>query len=178
LHKIYGTKIKRGRKSPLLLSMINRKEIEGLVEERIQELNNGLYVVEMTISSSNVIRIELDKLQGGVIVADCVSVSRNVEHNLDREKADFELHVSSAGLDKPLRHINQYVKNIGRELEVFRKDGTKVEGEIVKVSDDRIVLSSSEMQIVENKKKKERVEVINEILLADIKEAKIVISFK
>ncbi|NBR13114.1 MAG: ribosome assembly cofactor RimP [Flavobacteriales bacterium] len=158
--------------------MINRKEIEGLVEERIQELNNGLYVVEMTISSSNVIRIELDKLQGGVTVTDCMSVSRNVEHNLDREKADFELHVSSAGLDKPLRHINQYVKNIGRELEVFRKDGTKVEGEIVKVSDDRIVLSSSEMQIVENKKKKERVEVINEILLADIKEAKIVISFK
>lgn len=158
--------------------MINRKEIEGLVEERIQELNNGLYVVEMTISSSNVIRIELDKLQGGVTVTDCVSVSRNVEHNLDREKADFELHVSSAGLDKPLRHINQYVKNIGRELEVFKKDGTKVEGEIVKVSDDRIVLSSTEMQIVENKKKKERVEVINEILLADIKEAKIVISFK
>ena len=158
--------------------MINRKEIEGLVEERIQELNNGLYVVEMTISSSNVIRIELDKLQGGVTVTDCVSVSRNVEHNLDREKADFELHVSSAGLDKPLRHINQYVKNIGRELEVFKKDGTKVEGVIVKVSDDRIVLSSTEMQIVENKKKKERVEVINEILLADIKEAKIVISFK
>lgn len=158
--------------------MINRKEIEGLVEERIQELNNGLYVVEMTISSSNVIRIELDKLQGGVTVTDCVSVSRNVEHNLDREKADFELHVSSAGLDKPLRHINQYVKNIGRELEVFKKDGTKVEGEIVKVSDDRIVLSSTEMQIVENKKKKERIEVINEILLADIKEAKIVISFK
>lgn len=158
--------------------MISRKEIEGLVEERIQELNNGLYVVEMTISSSNVIRIELDKLQGGVTVTDCVSVSRNVEHNLDREKADFELHVSSAGLDKPLRHINQYVKNIGRELEVFKKDGTKVEGEIVKVSDDRIVLSSTEMQIVENKKKKERVEVINEILLADIKEAKIVISFK
>jgi ribosome maturation factor RimP len=158
--------------------MINRKEIEGLVEERIQELNNGLYVVEMTISSSNVIRIELDKLQGGVTVTDCVSVSRNVEHNLDREKADFELHVSSAGLDKPLRHINQYVKNIGRDLEVFKKDGTKIEGEIVKVSDDRIVLSSTEMQIVENKKKKERVEVINEILLADIKEAKIVISFK
>lgn len=158
--------------------MINRKEIEGLVEERIQELNNGLYVVEMTISSSNVIRIELDKLQGGVTVTDCVSVSRNVEHNLDREKADFELHVSSAGLDKPLRHINQYVKNIGRDLEVFKKDGTKIDGEIVKVSDDRIVLSSTEMQIVENKKKKERVEVINEILLADIKEAKIVISFK
>jgi len=92
--------------------MIDRKEIERLVEERIQELDNGLYVVEMTISSTNVIRIEIDKINGGVTVSDCVSVSRNVEHNLDREKADFELHVSSAGLDKPFRHINQYIKNV------------------------------------------------------------------
>jgi ribosome maturation factor RimP len=90
--------------------MIDRKEIERLVEERIQELDNGLYVVEMTISSTNVIRIEIDKINGGVTVADCVSVSRNVEHKLDREKADFEFHVSSAGLDKPFRHINQYIK--------------------------------------------------------------------
>ena len=158
--------------------MINRKEIERLVEERIQELDNGLYVVEMTISSSNVIRIEIDKINGGVTVADCVSVSRNVEHNLDREKADFELHVSSAGLDKPFRHINQYIKNTGRTINVVQKDGKVIEGKIVKVSDDRIVLSCEEMQLLEGKKRKEKVEVIYEIMLTEIKEANIVISFK
>jgi ribosome maturation factor RimP len=158
--------------------MINRKEIERLVEERIQELDNGLYVVEMTISSTNVIRIEIDKINGGVTVADCVSVSRNVEHNLDREKADFELHVSSAGLDKPFRHINQYIKNTGRTINVVQKDGKVIEGKIVKVSDDRIVLSCEEMQLLEGKKRKEKVEVIYEIMLTEIKEANIVISFK
>ena len=106
--------------------MIDRKQIEHLVEERIQELDNGLYVVEMTISSTNVIRIEIDKINGGVTVADCVSVSRNVEHNLDREKADFELHVSSAGLDKPFRHINQYIKNVGRTINVQTKDNRTI----------------------------------------------------
>lgn len=158
--------------------MIDRKEIERLVEERIQELDNGLYVVEMTISSSNVIRIEIDKINGGVTVADCVSVSRNVEHNLDREKADFELHVSSAGLDKPFRHINQYIKNTGRTINVVQKDGKVIEGKIVKVSDDRIVLSCEVMQLLEGKKRKEKVEVIYEIMLTEIKEANIVISFK
>ncbi|MBU3658673.1 MAG: ribosome assembly cofactor RimP [Flavobacteriales bacterium] len=158
--------------------MIDRKEIERLVEERIQELDNGLYVVEMTISSSNVIRIEIDKINGGVTVADCVSVSRNVEHNLDREKADFELHVSSAGLDKPFRHINQYIKNIGRTINVVQKDGKVIEGKIVKVADDRIILSCEEMQLLEGKKRKEKVEVIYEIMLTEIKEANIVISFK
>ena len=158
--------------------MINRKEIERLVEERIQELDNGLYVVEMTISSSNVIRIEIDKINGGVTVADCVSVSRNVEHNLDREKADFELHVSSAGLDKPFRHINQYIKNVGRTINVQTKDNRTIEGEIVKVADEKIILSAEEMQLLEGKKKKEKVEVIYEIMLTEIKEANIVISFK
>lgn len=158
--------------------MIDRKEIERLVEERIQKLDNGLYVVEMTISSSNVIRIEIDKINGGVTVADCISVSRNVEHNLDREKADFELHVSSAGLDKPFRHINQYIKNIGRTINVVQKDGKVIEGKIVKVADDRIILSCEEMQLLEGKKRKEKVEVIYEIMLTEIKEANIVISFK
>jgi len=158
--------------------MIDRKEIERLVEERIQELDNGLYVVEMTISSSNVIRIEIDKINGGVTVADCVSVSRNVEHNLDREKADFELHVSSAGLDKPFRHINQYIKNVGRIINVQTKDGRTIEGEIVKVAAEKIILSAEEMQLLEGKKKKEKVEVIYEIMLTEIKEANIVISFK
>ncbi len=158
--------------------MIDRKEIEHLVEERIQELDNGLYVVEMTISSTNVIRIEIDKINGGVTVADCVSVSRNVEHNLDREKADFELHVSSAGLDKPFRHVNQYIKNVGRTINVVTKDGRTIEGEIVKVADEKIILSAEEMQLLEGKKKKEKVEVIYEIMLTEIKEANIVISFK
>jgi ribosome maturation factor RimP len=158
--------------------MIDRKEIERLVEERIQELDNGLYVVEMTISSTNVIRIEIDKINGGVTVSDCVSVSRNVEHNLDREKADFELHVSSAGLDKPFRHINQYIKNVGRTINVKTKDGRTIEGEIVKVADEKIILSTEEMQLLEGKKKKEKVEVIYEIMLTEIKEANIVISFK
>ncbi len=158
--------------------MIDRKEIEHLVEERIQELDNGLYVVEMTISSTNVIRIEIDKINGGVTVADCVSVSRNVEHNLDREKADFELHVSSAGLDKPFRHVNQYIKNVGRTINVVTKDGRTIEGEIVKVGDEKIILSAEEMQLLDGKKKKEKVEVIYEIMLTEIKEANIVISFK
>jgi len=158
--------------------MIDRKEIERLVEERIQELDNGLYVVEMTISTTNVIRIEIDKINGGVTVGDCVSVSRNVEHNLDREKADFELHVSSAGLDKPFRHINQYIKNVGRTINVKTKDGRTIEGEIVKVADEKIILSAEEMQLLEGKKKKEKVEVIYEIMLTEIKEANIVISFK
>ena len=144
----------------------------------MNELNNGLYIVELTISSANSIHVEIDKIVGGVTVTDCVSVSRNVEHNLDRDEEDFELHVSSAGLDKPLRHINQYIKNIGRRVEIVRKDGEKLEGEIIKITDDTMIIKDQVSKQIENKKKKVLVEEVTEVHFSDVKESKIVISFK
>lgn len=158
--------------------MLDKKIIKSLAEERINELNNGLYIVELSVSSNNVIQVEIDKLKGGVSVEDCISVSRNIEHNLDRDKEDFELHVSSAGLDKPLRHVNQYAKNVGRILSVLGIDGKMQEGELVKVIEDRVVLRAMTKKLDEKKKKKIRMEEILEYPFSQIKEAKIVISFK
>jgi ribosome maturation factor RimP len=158
--------------------MISKEIIKNLAEERISELNNGLYIVELSVSSTNVIHLELDKLKGGVTVEDCVSVSRNVEHNLDREIEDFELHVSSAGLDKPLRHINQYIKNIGRNVQVVLKSGEKIEGEILKVMDETLILESKSMKKLDVKKRKELVTEYHELPFNEFKEAKIVVSFK
>jgi len=158
--------------------MITKKLVTELAEERMAERDNGLFIVELTISSRNVIRLELDKHEGGVTVEDCVSVSRNIEHNLDRESQDFELHVSSAGLDKPLRVHAQYVKNVGRGLELKLKSGEHTEGTLTEVKDDSIVITNEEKREIEGKKKKETVEVQREIPFVDIVEARIVISFK
>lgn len=144
----------------------------------MDELNSGLYIVELSVSSNNVIQVEIDKLKGGVSVEDCISVSRNIEHNLDRDKEDFELHVSSPGLDKPLRHVNQYAKNVGRILSVVGIDGKMQEGELVKVIEDGVVLRTMSKKLDEKKKKKIRIEEILEYSFSQIKEAKIVISFK
>jgi ribosome maturation factor RimP len=158
--------------------MITKKLVTELAEARMKERDNGLFIVELTISPANVIRLELDKYEGGVTVEDCVSVSRNIEHNLDRESQDFELHVSSAGLDKPLRVHAQYVKNVGRELDVKLKSKEKTTGRLAEVSEKGIVLERTEKQQVEGKKKKEMVTVREELAFADIAEARIVISFK
>lgn len=175
----------RGRKSPLFIGMISKQRVRELAEERIKERDERLFIVELSISSTNVIRLELDKTEGNVSIEDCMSVSRNVEHNLDREAADFELHVSSAGLDKPLRVLAQYRKNIGRDLDVKvknteeGKNGTvKTSGKLVEVSETGIVLERTEKRAVEGKKKKEVVVLQDAIAFSDINEAKIVISFK
>jgi ribosome maturation factor RimP len=158
--------------------MLDQKLIQALIDERIAELDNGLYVVDLRISPTNVIHVELDKLKGGVSVNDCVSVSRNIEHNLDREQADFELHVSSAGLDKPIRHINQFAKNVGRSFKVQTEAGEQFEAELMKMNEDVLVFKQRHQVRDEVKKKKVWVEDFIELPYHQIKEAKIVISFK
>ena len=157
--------------------MIDKKVGLKLAEERIQELNRGLFIVELSISTRNVISIELDREEGGVSIEDCMSVSRNVEHNLDRETVDFELNVSSAGMDRPLRHHKQFVKNTGRRLTFLKTDGVQIEGTLKSFSADSFLVSIE--RIVKNEKNKN--ELIAEefaIPAKEIKEIKRVISFK
>lgn len=158
--------------------MISKKKVMELIDERISELGNGLFVVDLTISANNVIHVELDKHVGNVAINDCMSVSRNLEHNLDREEEDFELHVSSAGLDKPFRVLAQYVKNIGREVKVVTLEGKKLEGILRAADDQSITLETSKMEKPEGKKKKELIVEQHVFPLDQIKETKIVISFK
>jgi ribosome maturation factor RimP len=158
--------------------MIKKARIRELAEDRMNELDNGLFIVEISVSSGNNISVELDKHEGGVSVQDCVSVSRNIEHNLDREQADFSLNVSSAGLDKGLRVFDQYKKNIGRSLKVKLNEGGTVEGELIQASKDEITLQTKRKERMEGKKKKEEIIEDIKIPMVNIKEAKIVISFK
>lgn len=158
--------------------MINKKQVEQLINERIEELNNGLFVVELNISPTNVISVELDKHEGSVSVSDCMSVSRNVEHNLDREEQDFEITVSSAGLDKPFRVLAQYTKNIGRGVKVKFENGSKIEGTLISVNETGFTIENSRKEKIEGKKKKEVIVEQHPLLFSEIKETKVIISFK
>jgi ribosome maturation factor RimP len=157
--------------------MISKTKVLELIEERFAELDNGLFLVDLSISKTNQINIEIDKHVGGVSVKDCMAVSRNVEHNLDREEADFELHVSSAGIDRPLRVLAQYVKNVGRTVEVIKNDGAQIEGILKAASETEIEIETSRIEKIEGKKKKET--IVEQIVLPlnSIKETKIVIIF-
>lgn len=158
--------------------MIAKSLVEKLAQERIDELNKGIFIVEILISNSSVINVEIDKIDGYVSIEDCISVSRNIEHNLDREAQDFELHVSSAGLDKPLRVKQQFEKNYGKDVEIILKSGKKKTGILKEYSTESLTLTTQRQEKVEGKKKKETIIEDESIPMSDIKETKIVISFK
>ena len=52
-----------------------------------------------------------------ITIEQCIAISRNVEHNLDREEEDFELQVSSPGLTESFKVFEQYKKYTGRNIE-------------------------------------------------------------
>ena len=158
--------------------MIKRKRIEELANERIAELDKGLYLVDITISNRSVINVEVDALEGSIAIADCVSVSRNIEHNLDREIQDFELSVSSPGLDKPFRVHQQYIKNVGRVIKVLLKEQGSIEGKLIAVDESGIVVETSSKERIEGRKKKELVIREHELSFKNIKETRLIILFK
>lgn len=156
--------------------MISKKRVLELIDQRFEELGNGLFLVDISISKSNSIKVEIDKHEGGVSVSDCMAVSRNVEHNLDREEEDFEIHVSSAGIDRPLRILPQYIKNIGRTVDVVLKDGSKFEGVLLSASEKELMIETTE--IVKVEKKKQTIVEQKTFAMDKISETKIVITFK
>ena len=158
--------------------MINKKKIEELALERIAELDKDLFIVEISISASNSIRVEIDSAFGNVAIEDCISVSRNIEHNLDREEQDFELQVSSPGLDKPFRVVQQYKKNVGREVKLTPVNGVKLEGVLKTADDNGVVIETTRKERLEGKKKKVTVVEEHPFNYDEIKETKIVITFK
>lgn len=168
----------RGDNSPLFLyAMINKNRIQELAEERIAEHDPALYIVEIKVSGANNILVEIDREQGGVSIDDCVAVSRNIEHNLDREIEDFSLEVSSAGIDQPLRVYKQYIKNIGRTVKVKLPEKGSLEGTLVDADETAFVIETKEKKAIEGRKKKEWVISNVPLKYSEIKETKLVITF-
>jgi ribosome maturation factor RimP len=107
--------------------MIDKQYIKGLVEEFIK--GTGLFLVAVKVSSTNRITVMADK-NDGITIDECASIHRHLENNLDREKEDFELQVSSPGLDLPFGVIDQYYKNEGKQVEVIDNEGSRYSGKL------------------------------------------------
>ncbi|MBV1924409.1 MAG: ribosome assembly cofactor RimP [Flavobacteriaceae bacterium] len=101
--------------------------------------NKSLFLIDFSITGSNQIRVVIDG-DNGVTVNDCIAVSREIEHNIDRDEIDFSLDVASAGVSEPLSEIRQYSKNIGRNLKVITSEREVIEGKLEAADQEAITL--------------------------------------
>ncbi len=118
----------RGPKSPILLSyakMIDKGKIEKSVKEFIS--GTDIFLVSVKVTSSNKITVLADRKEG-ITIDDCVALHRHIEKIFDRDSEDYELQVSSPGLEMPFLVIEQYLKNQGKKVNVITNDGIKYFG--------------------------------------------------
>ena len=155
--------ISGGRKPPEIVSRIliiikpmNVSEIIDAISSEIVARN--CFIVDVTISKDNDVEITIESENGCVELDDCVSVSRFFETKFDREKEDYSLTVTSAGLDQPFKVCQQYQKAVGSKVEVQLKGGRKLIATLSEADEESITLRYSAKEAVEGKKKKELVE--------------------
>lgn len=137
---------------------------------------DGLFLVDLTVSKDNVIEMYIDSLTG-VNVSTCIGISKEIEAQLNREEEDFELTVSSAGIGYPFKVAGQYLKNIGKQVEMKLNDNTKIEGVLLSYNGQEIEVEVEEKVVVEGKKRKEIVKACRTIALDGIKQIKDTIVF-
>ena len=164
-------KIERGRKVPSFYRKMLRNIIENELENCLKN-REDLFLIDMDIALDNSIKIIIDG-DNGVTVEDCIYVSRSIEHNIDRDKYDFSLEVTSSGAVTPLSSIRQYIKNIGRILVVKTRDDLKYEAKLVEANSNQISLFWKQREKKPIGKGKITVEKKIDLLYKDIIEAKV-----
>ena len=154
--------------------MIDKEIVKRLVKEK---LDDKMFLVEISVNERNVINIFVDSYDG-LTIEQCVNISRHVEHSFDREEEDFELQVSSPGLSEKFKVKEQYIKYVGRAINVVTESDTELEGVILAATDEGIILETSSRELVDGHKKKQLVVKQHHLKYNEIKSAKAVISFK
>lgn len=134
------------------------------------------FLVAISISSSNKIEVIIDS-DKGISIDSCIRLSKAIEETLDRDAEDFELQVASAGLGLPFKVHRQFTKNIGKEVELIKTDGTKLEGTIKTVGEQSFELLTMVKEKLEGKSKRELIEKTIEVSFDEAKTVKNIIKF-
>ena len=154
--------------------MTFKEKVKQLVEEALLE-KPSVFLIDLTITDSFKIIIGIDG-DNGVVLQDCIDLSRAVEGSLDREEQDFSLEVASVGVGSALKLVRQYKKNVGRTL-IVKTNNENIEAELVEANDLFIILSWKAREAKKIGKGKETVQKELQIPYTDIKEAIVTVTF-
>jgi ribosome maturation factor RimP len=170
----------QGADSPLILCTVINKYMK--ISEIIDAIGNeivarGLYIIEVTVSKDNDVEVTIESEEGKVELEDCVAISRFFETKFDRETEDYSLTVTSAGLDQPFKVLKQFVKAVGKKVEVQLKGGKKMVAVLEAADEESITLKYSQKEAVEGKKKKEIVEHVDRFTMDQVNSVRPFIEF-
>lgn len=163
---------------------MQEKRIEKFVLEKLEEPGfEDYYLLEVKYNPANKkVEVFLDS-DSGLTLGTTSKINRYLQGRIDEEGflgEKYILDVSSPGIGKPLILARQYVKNIGRKIEVHTTEegkNVKTKGILTKVEAEKGIVV--QFDIKEKQGKKKIVKTIEkEIAFDAIDKAVIKISFK
>jgi ribosome maturation factor RimP len=111
---------------------MDSRKIESAINEWIS--SPELFLVELKIDRDNRITVLLDS-DTDIRIDQCISLTRFIEARFDREEEDYDLTVSSYGLNQPLILDRQLQKYLDKPVEVSPPEG-KMFKAVLKAFDD------------------------------------------
>ena len=151
-----------------------QKQIEDIVNEWIK--STDCFLVDIKISPSKV-AVFIDK-PVGVSLEECVSLSRLLNNSLEPDGVweSRELEVSSPGMDQPLKVHQQYLRRIGKDVKVITLNGLEHKGKLQSADETGIEI----LETISRKENKKKIisEVVHKLGYHQIKETKLILSFK
>ncbi|MBP7791957.1 MAG: ribosome maturation factor RimP [Candidatus Goldbacteria bacterium] len=121
-----------------------KQRIIGLIEPIIKD--NFMELVDIDLINTDYLRIIIDK-QGGVSLDDCTFISKSVNILLGASGYNFSLEVSSPGIDRPLKKIEDFKKFIGKKVKIVTNEPVNsmnfLEGNIDKILNDTIAIDTN-----------------------------------
>ena len=146
------------------------EKIEKIVTPVVNEMGLSLVDIEyMQDGGYWYVRIYVENLNGEITLEECAAISGKIDEDVDKLiEQRFFLEVSSTGIERPGKKIEDFIRFKGEKIKVSLKhkinDKKSFEGIITECKDNIIFLEIEEENIVE-------------ILFSEVKKANIIYEF-
>lgn len=131
------------------------EKIEKIVTPVVNEMGLSLVDIEyMQDGGYWYVRIYVENLNGEITLEECAAISGKIDEDVDKLiEQRFFLEVSSPGIERPLKKLEDFIRFKGEKIKVSLKhkinDKKNFEGIITECKDNTIFLEVEEENIME-----------------------------
>ena len=149
--------------------------IEDKLTDHLSE--TPYYLVEVNLLPNKKLEVFIDS-DNNVTLDQCSSINQYlidlIDLNTEIER-DFQIEVSSPGINRPFNSIRQYQKNLNRVLEITLADNRVLEGRLNEILEDKIEI----LEIIKTKNKNLHKAKTKPHLISinEIKQSKVLVTF-
>lgn len=131
------------------------KKIETIVTPVVNEMELSLVDIEYLQDGGYwYVRIYVENPEGDITLEDCAAISNKIDEDIDKLiEQRFFLEVSSPGIERPLKKIEDYIRFKGEKAKLSLKhkvdDNKNFEGIITDCKDSIIYLELEDGKVME-----------------------------